>query len=120
MKGCLVGIAIVVVLVVVGLAAYLVPFYTVAPSFSVQVTKQSSGDYRVEIDPNFVVRSVYSLTVSGPGGVLAQRDEPRAGGQHLNFSSNLPPGTVITIECSLQYDRIAPSITNEAKTVSLP
>lgn len=110
----------VVVLLLVGLLAYAVAFCTIDPTFSVNVHQQASGDYRFEIDPNFVVRSVYSVTIAGPSGRLAQLVEPHAGVQHLTIPGNTPSGTAVTVDCELQYDRIAPLITRETKVVILP
>ena len=113
-------VAILFALILVGLALCWVPFYTVDPDFKVAATKQAGGDYRIEIDPNFVVNSVYSVEITGPSGTLAKRDDPQAGIQHLTLPASVAGGTEITVECSLQYDRFAPSITTKKHFVVLP
>ena len=81
MKTALVTAAILFALIVAGLSAYLIPFYTADPNFTVSVTKQTGGDYNFKIDPNFVVNSVYSVQITGPTGVLAKRDDTQSGVQ---------------------------------------
>ena len=120
MKSALVTAAIVFALVLVGLASYLIPFYTIDPDFTITVSRQDDGDYQIEIDPNFVVNSVYDVEITGPNGALAERDEPLPGVQHLTVPASVPSGTQVTVECSLQYDRIAPSITSKKHVVVLP
>lgn len=101
------AIITVVMTLLVGLLAYQIAFHIIDPAFSVNVQRLSDGDYRFEIKPNFVVNSVYRVTITGPTEQLAQRDKPQAGIQYLTIPGNLPSGTMVTVDCDLQYDMIA-------------
>jgi hypothetical protein len=99
---------------------YLIAFFTVPPSFSASAHKQPNGDYRIEVDPNFVVFSVYNVTVSDSAGVLAERDEPKEGPQHIIVPGPIPSGTNVSVTCMLVYDRPMPSGTTRTVNVVLP
>ena len=120
MKAALITAGTLFALVLVGLAAYLIPFYTTEPDFTITASRLPSGDYRIEIDPNFVVNSVYSVEIVGPSGVLTKREEPMAGIQYLTVPASVPAGTQVTVKCVLQYDKVAPSITDKRHVVKLP
>lgn len=112
--------AAVLALLVGGLAAYLISFYTVDPTFSVTVQKDERGDYRFTIDPNFVVKSIYSARITDSNGLLVERDQAQAGTLYLTIPGSVPAATKVTVSCSLQYDRIAPSLIEVEKEVVLP
>lgn len=119
-KGPLIMIALALGLPVAGLVGYVVAFVTVPPSFSAEARQEPSGDPRIYIEPNFVVRSIYKVEVTGATGLLAERPQPQAGHQTIVVPGPLRPGTAVTVTCDLQYDRIVPSITRTSRVVTLP
>lgn len=120
-KGYRRGIVIAAIVVLVAeLLAYPVAFFTVAPAFTAEIHRQPNGEYHIEIDPNFVVNNVYRVSVNAPHGLLAERKTPESGVQRMVIRERLPTGTMLTIECDLQYDRIAPCITTSSETVVVP
>ncbi|MEM7681528.1 MAG: hypothetical protein AAF288_06205 [Planctomycetota bacterium] len=99
---------------------YFVAYFTVPPSFSATAQKQPDGDYRIDIDPNFVVFSVYTITASDATGVLAKREKRMDGPQHIIIPGATPTGTTVSVTCDLVYDRPMPSITTYTVEVQLP
>ena len=120
MKRWLIIATIVIGLPIISFALYLTAFFTVPPSFSASAQKLSNGDYRIEIDPNFVVHSIYAVEVSDSGRVLAQRDESINGAQSIIVPGPLPANTIVTVTCFLVYDRPMPAATTHTESVQLP
>lgn len=114
---------IILALIGVAIAAYValqIAYYTVEPSFRVTATRLPSGAYRFKISPNFVVRSVNSVSIVGPNGMVAERrNQPVRGNQELLVSTGLVPRDSVTVECQLQYDRIMPCGTTKSKSLVL-
>ena len=104
----------------VALVSYYVAYFTVPPTFSAVAVRQPDGDFRIEIDPNFVVFSVYSVKVNDSNGVLAQRDEPREGSQAIVVPGPKPTGSIVTVTCDLVYDRPMPSMMTRSAELRLP
>lgn len=113
-------LAIVIALPIAGFAIYLIAYFTIDPSFDATVTKQANGDYLLEIDPNFVVHSVYRIEVSDSNGVLAVQDEPTRGLQVITIPGPLPANHTIVITGDVVYDRPMPSKTTHTEMVTLP
>ena len=120
MKRIILTIAAVVAVTLIAIVIYLVAYFTVPPSFSATAHKLPSGDYQIDIDPNFVVFSVYTVTVTDSNGMLAERDEPREGLQHIILPGAKPSGATVSVTCMLVYDRPMPSATSVTKVVHLP
>lgn len=120
MKRWLIIISVVIGLPIIGFAAYLVAYFTIPPSFTATAHKQANGDYRIEVDPNFVVVSVYRIEVSDSSGLLVERDEPREGLQSIMLPGKLVSGKNVTVTCALVYDRPMPSITTHRESLQLP
>ncbi|MBX2850505.1 MAG: hypothetical protein KTR15_02020 [Phycisphaeraceae bacterium] len=119
MKRWLLSLAILIALPVLGFGIYLVAYFTVDPSFDATATELANGDYEIQIDPNFVVHSVYRIEVSNSSGVLAVRDEPTQGMQSIVIPGPLPSNHMVTIKSDLVYDRPMPSMTTHTETIRL-
>lgn len=119
MKGARIYVlcASIAVLALLAYAAYIIAWYTTDPSFDVVVTREASGAYRFDVSPNFVVNSVYHISIVGSNGSLAERQKSGSGAQTLIVPSGLSSNDTVTVECSLQYDRIVPSTTTKTKSL---
>lgn len=108
-------------LLLAAILAYPVAYNLVEPSFSVQADRLATGDHVLEIKPNFVVNSIYRITIASPAGTVAERDTPEQGTQTIEIPGSLPSGTTISVECQLQYDRLAGAAIRTARqSVVLP
>ena len=96
-----------------------VAFYVVAPSFGVAVSQSKQGPYSIRIEKNFVVNSIRSIRVIQDGTDLAMVRGVFVAPQTILLPSSIAPGTTVTVECELQYDRIAPSIGTVQREVFL-
>lgn len=98
---------------------YFIAFYTVAPTFSVESRRMSNGICQLQITPNFVVNSIYRVSVRDATGVVYSREEPVPGSQRILLPIAIRKGAVLVVECDLQFDRIAPSITTVTQSVTV-
>lgn len=92
-------------LAVVGAVLYFGVYNAIPPSAEISVVRDASGACRFHIDPNFVVRSVYRVSVADATGVIAERKQPVAGPQDFVIGATLAAGTTLTVHCDLQYNR---------------
>lgn len=104
------------------LAVYLVAGNVVEPAVSVRARALPSGDYELEIDPNWIVHHIGHVTVHTTSGVVAAQDQPRSGLQRLILpGTSLTSDTVVRVELDLLYDRSwAPSLARVSRLVTLP
>ena len=90
------------------------------PDFKVHQFDTSDDGVRITIKPNFVVNSIYQITVAQSDRTLLSRDTPKRGLQVFDLPDGLAAGDVLTVRCDLQYDQwMAPSITTIEKQIVL-
>ena len=99
---------IIVGCLLLGLVGYLTAFYTVSPNFDAKAVAKPGG-WMLQLDPNFVVNDIRSIRIQQGGADLLTRTGVLKGRQAIALPPTVLPGSTVTVECELQYDRIAPS-----------
>ena len=98
----------------------MVAFYTVVPNCEVDV-HQVDGHTLITVNPNFVVNSVLSVSILEANGFRHDLQRYFLGGDRDRYSlpRQVEKGSVLQVECSLQYDRVTPSMTTVRRVVTV-
>jgi len=108
-------------LIMASFVVFTIAYYVIDPNFSAKASRNPDGSLRIDVKPNFIVRSVYEITVTDATGTIAQRFKPREGDQFIEVATPTAAGTTVTVTCMLQNDRgVAACITTAAKTLIVP
>lgn len=113
--------ASIILVVVLAPVAWVAVFLLTPPSAKVHIEKEADGTYALHVDPNFVVNSVYRVTVRTPSGLIAECGDAHTCAKPLTIPKQfVPSGTDLTVECDLQYDHPAPSLVTTTTSLKMP
>ena len=121
MKRWLLWIAALVAIPIIGIAIFLIAYFTVDPSFTASAHKLDNGDYRIDIEPNFVVFKIRGVKITDRAGtVFVDQDGYIDGSPSFVLPAAQVTTDQVTVKCLLVYDRPMPSLTDHTETVQIP